>query len=314
MFGFQRIGDLAWAAGDAQAQGFLLGATAGRTTLNGEGLQHQDGHSHILAATIPNCVAYDPCFGYELAVIVHDGLKRMYQDQERVFYYLTVMNENYSHPAMPESLDGGKSVEEGIRRGIYLLEKDEQATVQLLGSGVILREVIKASKILREEYQIHSNVWSVTSFSELARDGMACEEYNRNHPLSDEPKESWLSQQMRLYHGTVVAATDHMRMYSEQIRPYLPDNRPYATLGTDGYGRSDTREKLRSYFEVDAAHIVVATLKQLADEGEVDNRLVKDAITSFEIDVDRPIAWQPQDHAKIKPVAEYVEPTSAEEK
>ena len=314
MFGFQRIGDLAWAAGDAQAQGFLLGATAGRTTLNGEGLQHQDGHSHILAATIPNCVAYDPCFGYELAVIVHDGLKRMYQDQERVFYYLTVMNENYEHPAMPESLDGGKSVEEGIRRGIYLFEKDDNATVQLLGSGVILREVIKASKILREEYQIHSNVWSVTSFNELARDGMACEEYNRNHPLSDEPKESWLSQQMRLYHGTVVAATDHMRMYSEQIRPYLPDNRPYATLGTDGYGRSDTREKLRSYFEVDAAHIVVATLKQLADEGEVDNRLVKDAITSFEIDVDRPIAWQPQDHAKIKPVAEYVEPTSAEEK
>jgi hypothetical protein len=173
MFGFQRIGDIAWAAGDAQAQGFLLGATAGRTTLNGEGLQHQDGHSHILANTIPNCVSYDPCFGYELAVIVHDGLQRMYVNQERVFYYLTVMNENYEHPAMPEG------AEEGIKRGMYLFEKDEKATVQLLGSGVILREVIKAAKILRDEYQIHSNVWSVTSFNELSRDGMACEEYYR---------------------------------------------------------------------------------------------------------------------------------------
>ncbi len=302
MFGFQRIGDIAWAAGDSQAQGFLCGATAGRTTLNGEGLQHQDGHSHILAATIPNCVAYDPCFGYELAVIVHDGLQRMYVNQERVFYYLTLMNENYDQPALPEG------AEEGIKRGMYLFNQDEKATVQLLGSGVILREVIKAAQILRDEYQIHSNVWSVTSFNELARDGMAVEEYNRLHPLED-GKESWVSQQLRDTDGIVVSATDHMRAYSEQIRAYLPDSRPYVTLGTDGYGRSDTRGNLRSYFGVDAAHIVVATLKKLADEGEVDARLVKDAISSFELDVDRPVAWLPQAHPSVQEVAAYTEST-----
>ncbi len=308
MFGFQRIGDLAWAAGDAQAQGFLLGATAGRTTLNGEGLQHQDGHSHILASTIPNCVSYDPCFGYELAVIVQDGLRRMYVQQERIFYYLTLMNENYAHPAMPEG------VEEGIKRGLYLLEHDEKATVQLFGAGVILREVQKAALILREEYQVHSNVWSVTSFNELARDGMACEEYQRKHPLDDEAPESWLSQQLRSYNGIIVAATDHIRLYSEQIRAYLPDNRPFVALGTDGYGRSDTRENLRSFFEVDAAHIVVATLKKLADEGEVENRLVKDAISSLEIDIDHPSAWKPQQHAQFQAVAPYLEADMSEEK
>jgi pyruvate dehydrogenase E1 component len=302
MCGFPRIGDIAWAAGDSQAQGFLCGATAGRTTLNGEGLQHQDGHSHILAATIPNCVAYDPCFGYELAVIVHDGLQRMYVNQERVFYYLTLMNENYDQPALPEG------AEEGIKRGMYLFNQDEKATVQLLGSGVILREVIKAAQILRDEYQIHSNVWSVTSFNELARDGMAVEEYNRLHPLED-GKESWVSQQLRDTDGIVVSATDHMRAYSEQIRAYLPDSRPYVTLGTDGYGRSDTRGNLRSYFGVDAAHIVVATLKKLADEGEVDARLVKDAISSFELDVDRPVAWLPQAHPSVQEVAAYTEST-----
>ncbi|WP_224973187.1 pyruvate dehydrogenase (acetyl-transferring), homodimeric type [Acinetobacter oleivorans] len=306
MFGFQRIGDIAWAAGDAQAQGFLLGATAGRTTLNGEGLQHQDGHSHILANTIPNCVSYDPCFGYELAVIVHDGLQRMYVNQERVFYYLTVMNENYEHPAMPEG------AEEGIKRGMYLFEKDEKATVQLLGSGVILREVIKAAKILRDEYQIHSNVWSVTSFNELSRDGMACEEYNRLHPLTEEVKESWVSKQLRGTEGIVVSATDHMRAYSEQIRAYLPDGRPFVALGTDGYGRSDTRANLRSFFGVDAAHIVVATLKKLADEGEVDARLVKDAISNFELDTDRPVAWAPQAHPEVQAVAEYNEAQTGE--
>ena len=307
MFGFQRIGDLAWAAGDAQAQGFLLGATAGRTTLNGEGLQHQDGHSHLLASTIPNCVAYDPCFGYELAVIVHDGLKRMYQQQERVFYYLTLMNENYAHPEMPQG------IEEGIKRGMYLLQQDPQATVQLLGSGVILREVMTAAQMLRDEYQIHANVWSVTSFNELARDGMACDEYNRLHPLAESTKESWLSQQLRPADGIVVAATDHIRAYSEQIRAYLPDNRPYVTLGTDGYGRSDTRSNLRSYFGVDAAHIVLATLKKLADEGEVENRLVKDAISSFELDTDRPVAWAPQQHSQLQEVAKYHEPQSGKE-
>ncbi|MNV39293.1 Pyruvate dehydrogenase E1 component [compost metagenome] len=301
MFGFQRIGDIAWAAGDAQAQGFLLGATAGRTTLNGEGLQHQDGHSHILANTIPNCVSYDPCFGYELAVIVHDGLQRMYVNQERIFYYLTVMNENYEHPEMPQG------AEEGIKRGMYLLQKDEKATVQLMGSGVILREVIKAAQILRDEYQIHSNVFSVTSFNELARDGMACEEYNRLHPMSENVKEAWVTEQLRGTEGIVVSATDHMRAYSEQIRAYLPDNRPFVALGTDGYGRSDSRAKLRSYFGVDAAHIVVATLKKLADEGEVDARLVKDAISTFELDTDRPVAWAPQATPSVHAVADYKE-------
>jgi pyruvate dehydrogenase E1 component len=254
-----------------------------------------------LANTIPNCVSYDPCFGYELAVIVHDGLQRMYVNQERVFYYLTVMNENYEHPEMP------KGVEEGIKRGMYLLEEDEKATVQLLGSGVILREVIKAAKILREEYQIHSNVYSVTSFNELARDGMACEEYNRLHPLAEDVKEAWVSKQLRGTEGIVVSATDHMRAYSEQIRAYLPDGRPFVALGTDGYGRSDTRANLRSYFGVDAAHIVVATLKKLADEGEVDARLVKDAISTFELDTDRPVAWAPQETPSVHAVADYKE-------
>ena len=234
-------------------------------------------------------------------MIVHDGLQRMYVNQERVFYYLTLMNENYEHPPMPQG------AEEGIKRGMYLLEEDEKATVQLMGSGVILREVIKAAKILREEYQIHANVWSVTSFNELARDGMACEEYNRLHPLAEEAKEPWVSQQLRDKDGIVVSATDHMRAYSEQIRAYLPDSRPFVGLGTDGYGRSDTRGNLRSYFGVDAAHIVVATLKKLADEGEVDARLVKDAISSFELDTDRPVAWAPQATPELHPVADYKE-------
>lgn len=303
MFGFQRVGDLIWAAGDCQAQGFLLGATAGRTTLNGEGLQHQDGHSHILAATVPNCISYDPCFGYELAVIVQDGLRRMYGDGERVFYYLTVMNENYEQPALPQNgpQDRPDEVIEGIRKGMYLLDQDGNATVQLLGSGVILREVQKAAQILKDEYAIHANVWSVTSFNELARDGMACEAHNRLHPLADEKdvKVAWVTQQLSAHAGVVLAATDYSRAYSEQIRAYMPDNRPYVALGTDGYGRSDTRENLRSYFGVDAAHIVVATLKLLADEGEVDRRMVKDAISSFELETDLPLAWMPQTHAQL---------------
>jgi pyruvate dehydrogenase E1 component len=300
MFGFQRVGDLIWAAGDCQAQGFLLGATAGRTTLNGEGLQHQDGHSQVLANTVPNCMSYDPCFGYELAVIVQDGLRRMYGPVdagggERIFYYLTVMNENYVQPAMPDG------VEEGICRGMYLLQKDEQASVQLLGSGVILREVQKAAQILKDEYAIHANVWSVTSFNELARDGMKCELQNRLHPICEEKdiQVPWVAQQLASYQGIVVAATDYIRAYSEQIRAYLPDNRPYVALGTDGFGRSDTRENLRAYFGVDAAHIVVATLKLLADEGEVDRRMVKDAISSFELETDVPAPWMPQECAPV---------------
>lgn len=296
MFGFQRVGDLIWAAGDCQAQGFLLGATAGRTTLNGEGLQHQDGHSHIIASTVPNCIAYDPCYGYELAVIMQDGLKRMYGDGERVFYYLTVMNENYVQPPMPEGCT------EGIKRGMYLLEDNGSNSVQLLGSGVILREVQKAAKLLKAEYNVTANVWSVTSFNELTRDGMACDDYNRLHPLQEQLV-PWITEQMAPYEGVVVAATDYVRNYAEQVRGWLPDNRPYSTLGTDGFGRSDTREQLRSYFNVDAAHIVVATLKLLADEGEIDPRLVKDAITTFEIDVDLPPAWQPQPHFDFSPDA-----------
>ena len=303
MFGFQRVGDLIWAAGDCQAQGFLLGATAGRTTLNGEGLQHQDGHSQVLANTVPNCISYDPCFGYELAVIVQDGMRRMYGPKEngggeRIFYYITIMNENYQQPTMPED------VEEGICRGMYLLQEDKQASVQLLGSGVILREVQKAAQILKDEYAVHANVWSVTSFNELARDGMNCELQNRLHPLSEEDdvQVPWVAQQLANHKGVVVAATDYMRVYSEQIRAYLPDNRPYVTLGTDGFGRSDTRENLRAYFGVDAAHIVVATLKLLADEGEVDRRMVKDAISSFELETDLPAPWMPQTAAPVQEV------------
>lgn len=304
MFGFQRVGDLIWAAGDCQAQGFLLGATAGRTTLNGEGLQHQDGHSLLLANTVPNCMSYDPCFGYELAVIVQDGLRRMYGPVdsgggERIFYYLTVMNENYVQPGMPAG------VEEGICRGMYLLQQDEQATVQLLGSGVILREVQQAAQILKDEYAIHANVWSVTSFNELARDGMKCELQNRLHPICEEAEIQvpWVAQQLANHQGIVVAATDYVRAYSEQIRAYLPDNRPYVTLGTDGFGRSDTRDNLRAYFGVDAAHIVVATLKLLADEGEVDRRMVKDAISSFELETEIPAPWLPQAAAPINDVS-----------
>ncbi len=303
MFGFQRVGDLIWAAGDCQAQGFLLGATAGRTTLNGEGLQHQDGHSQVLANTVPNCISYDPCFGYELAVIVQDGMRRMYGPKEngggeRIFYYITIMNENYQQPTMPED------VEEGICRGMYLLQEDKQASVQLLGSGVILREVQKAAQILKDEYAVHANVWSVTSFNELARDGMNCELQNRLHPLSEEDdvQVPWVAQQLANHKGVVVAATDYMRVYSEQIRAYLPDNRPYVTLGTDGFGRSDTRENLRAYFGVDAAHIVVATLKLLADEGEVDRRMVKDAISSFELETDLPAPWMPLTAAPVQEV------------
>lgn len=296
MFGFQRVGDLAWAAGDCQAQGFLMGGTAGRTTLNGEGLQHQDGHHMVLFNTVPNCVSYDPCYGYELGVIIHDGLKRMYADGERVYYYITLMNENYEHPAMPEG------VEEGIKRGMYLLEDRGAKQVQLLGSGVILREVQKAAQILADEFNIQANVWSVTSFNELARDGMATDEYNRLHPL-EEQKTPWVTEQLAQHEGVVVAATDYIRAFSEQIRAWLPDSRPYATLGTDGFGRSDSRAQLRSFFKVDAAHIVVATLKLLADEGEVDPRLVKDAINSFGIDTEAPPAWYPPQQIDQSPDA-----------
>lgn len=281
MFGFQRIGDLAWAAGDMQARGFLLGGTAGRTTLAGEGLQHQDGHSHMLASTIPNCVSYDPTFAYELAVIIHDGMRRMFQNQENVFYYITVMNENYAHPPLPEN----PAVREGIVKGMYLLHTQADAKVQLLGSGAILREVIAAADLLREEFSIHANVWSVTSFNELRRDGLDCERWNLLH--SDEtPRRSYVEKSLSAYNGPVVAATDYMKLYADQIREFVPHN--FACLGTDGFGRSDSRAKLREFFEVNRYYICVATLKSLADEGKIEAHVVSRALAQFGIDPNKP--------------------------
>ena len=261
MFGFQRIGDLAWAAGDSRTRGFLLGGTAGRTTLNGEGLQHEDGHSHLLSATIPNCVSYDPTYNFELAVIIRDGLRRMIGEQEDVFYYLTLMNENYQHPAMPEGC------EEGILRGMYLLQSAENAKVQLLGSGVILREVLAAAELLQDDFGVAADVWSVPSFTELRRDGMEVDRWNTLHP-GEEPKTAWIGTQLGDRPGPVVAATDYMRSFADQIRPWV--NAPYRVLGTDGFGRSDYRKTLRSFFEVDRHHVALAALTELAKTGEVD--------------------------------------------
>ncbi|KTD75094.1 pyruvate dehydrogenase (acetyl-transferring), homodimeric type [Legionella waltersii] len=277
MFGFQRIGDLAWAAGDMQARGFLLGGTAGRTTLAGEGLQHQDGHSHILSSTIPNCISYDPTFAYELAVIIQDGLHRMYEKQENVFYYITVMNENYIHPDMP------KGAEKGILKGMYLLKeckKPSKKHVQLMGCGTILREVLKAATMLEEDFSVTSDIWSVTSFTELRREGLACERHNSLHP-EQTPKLSYVTQQLKDKEGPVIASTDYMRLYADQIRPFVPHK--YITLGTDGYGRSDTRTKLRHFFEVDAKYIVLAALNALVAEGAIEKSKVKDAIKRYNL-------------------------------
>lgn len=282
MFGFQRIGDLAWAAGDMQARGFLLGGTAGRTTLAGEGLQHQDGHSHILASTIPNCVSYDPAYAYELAVIIQNGLHRMYEKMENIFYYITVMNENYTHPDMPTG------VEENIIKGMYLLkEKKKKATahVQLLGSGTILREVIKAAQMLDEDFSISADIWSVTSFNELRRDGLSVERHNALHP-DEKAKESHVTRLLKDRTGPVIAATDYMRVYAEQIRPFIKNR--YVTLGTDGYGRSDTRERLRHFFEVDAKFIVLAALNALVAEGLIEKTKVKEAMQRYHINPDKP--------------------------
>jgi pyruvate dehydrogenase E1 component len=281
MFGFQRIGDLAWAAGDMQARGFLIGGTAGRTTLAGEGLQHQDGHSHLLAATIPNCVSYDPAFAYELAVIVQDGMRRMYQEQENIFYYITVMNENYLQPAMPE---GG---EEGIVRGLYLLRKGgkRKLRVQLLGSGTILREVRAAAELLEKDFQVSADVWSVTSFNELRRDGQDVERWNMLHP-EQKPRISYVADQLRGHKGPIVAATDYMRSYAEQIRPYLEAD--YSVLGTDGFGRSDMRSQLRKFFEVNRYYVAIAALKALADEGAIKPEVVSLAMKKYKIDPDKP--------------------------
>ena len=279
MFGFQRVGDLAWLAGDIQAKGFLIGATAGRTSLNGEGLQHQDGHSLVQAATIPSCISYDPTYAYEMAVIIHDGLRRMYQQQENVFYYLTAMNENYSHPAMP------KGVEEGIIKGMYQLKSGDnhQLKAQLLGSGTILREVEAAAQLLDKDWQVAATVWSVTSMNELARDGLATDRYNRLHP-SKKKKRSYVADCLDDQSGVVVASTDYISLYAEQIRPWIKST--YVVLGTEGFGRSDTREKLRRFFEVDRYHVVVATLHALADEGELSYSVAKKAIKKYKIDAE----------------------------
>ena len=274
MFGFQRIGDLAWAAGDQRARGFLLGGTAGRTTLAGEGLQHQDGHGHIMANTIPNCISYDPTFAYELAVIVQDGMHRMYQNQESVFYYLSVMNENYVHPAMP------KGAETGIIKGGYLFRKAgrKKKRVQLLGSGTIFREAIAAAEMLAEDWSVDANLWSMTSFNELCRDGQDCERWNTMHPEA-EPRQPYVAELLKDQKGPFIAATDYIKGYAEQIRPWVPGR--YVVLGTDGFGRSDTRAQLRKHFEVDRFYITVTALKALADEGTIPASDVSKAIEQY---------------------------------
>lgn len=284
MFGFQRIGDLAWAAGDMQARGFLVGGTAGRTTLAGEGLQHQDGHSHLQASTIPNCVSYDPTYGYELAVIVQDGLRRMYAEEENVFYYLTVMNENYTHPAMP------KGVEEGILKGLYQLSKSKKddgktPTVQLMGSGTILNECVAAAELLEAEYGVAANVWSATSMNELRREGLAVQRWNMLHP-SEKPRISYVEQCLQDQTGPVIAATDYMKIYADSIREFVPSR--YVVLGTDGFGRSDDRQQLRSHFEVNREHIVLAALSSLLEDGSIEVKVVNKAIKQFNIDPEKP--------------------------
>ncbi|MEY3580118.1 MAG: pyruvate dehydrogenase (acetyl-transferring), homodimeric type [Pseudomonadota bacterium] len=284
MFGLQRIGDLAWAAGDMRARGFLLGGTAGRTTLNGEGLQHEDGHSHVLASTIPNCMPYDPTFAHEVAVIMHDGLKRMVEQQEDVFYYITLMNENYSHPG----LQAGQ--EAGILKGMYRLKisgKTATNRVQLMGSGTILREVIAAAELLEQEWDIAADIWSAPSFTLLARDGQDAERWNMLNPTKA-PRLAYVTQQLTDSAGPIIAATDYMRTYAEQIRAFMPTGRSYKVLGTDGFGRSDTRAKLREFFEVNRYFVVIAALKSLVDAGSLDKAIVAKAIQKYGIQADKP--------------------------
>ncbi|MDG2048442.1 MAG: pyruvate dehydrogenase (acetyl-transferring), homodimeric type [Halioglobus sp.] len=286
MFGFQRIGDLAWAAGDSQARGFLIGATAGRTTLNGEGLQHQDGHSHLAASTIPNCVSYDPTYAYELAVIIHDGLHRMYNQGENRFYYITTMNENYVQPAMPPG------AEDGIIHGMYQFKTSTapgDLRIQLLGCGAILREVEAAAAILESNYQIAADVWSMTSVNELQREGKAVQRWNLLHPEA-EPRVPYVTRMLSASGGPTVAATDYVKSYTDQIREFVPG--AFIVLGTDGFGRSDTRSKLREFFEVSREYIVLAALKALADEGRIENAVVAQAMGALGINPDKPSPLQ----------------------
>jgi pyruvate dehydrogenase E1 component len=283
MFGVQRTGDLWWAAGDSRARGFLLGGTSGRTTLNGEGLQHEDGHSHVWAASVPNCIPYDPTYAYELAVIMQDGMRRMYQEQEDVYYYITVMNENYEHPAMPAG------AEPGILKGMYLLKKGGAAKaprVQLLGSGSILREVEAGAELLHKDWGVESDIWSCPSFTLLAREGSDAARWNLLHPAEKKPRLSYVEECLKDTQGPVIASTDYVRNYAEQIRAFVP--RRYAVLGTDGFGRSDTREQLRHFFEVDRHWVTVAALKALADEGTIDRAKVGEAIKKYGLDPSKP--------------------------
>jgi pyruvate dehydrogenase E1 component len=280
MFGFQRVGDLAWAAGDMQARGFLLGGTAGRTTLNGEGLQHEDGHSHIMSSLIPNCVSYDPTFAHEVAVIVQDGLRRMVQEQENVYYYITVMNENYAQPGLKEG------DQEGILRGMYRFRsagQNQKNRVQLMGSGTILREVLAAQELLETDWNVGSDVWSVTSFTELRRDGLDCERHNLLHPQESNPRVSYVTQQLADTQGPIVVSTDYVKAYGDQIRAFVPAGRIFKVLGTDGFGRSDFRYKLREHFEVDRHFVVLAALRGLADEGKIPLSTVAQAIAKYGI-------------------------------
>ncbi len=281
MFGFQRIGDLAWAAGDSRCRGFLLGATAGRTTLNGEGLQHEDGHSHLMAATIPNCVSYDPTFAYELAVIIQEGMRRMVQNQEDVYYYITLMNENYSHPALPAG------AVQGILKGLYSFSKSKTKgeKVQLMGSGVILREVIAAAELLEKDWGVSADVWSATSFTELRREGLDCERWNMLNP--EKPQRlNYVAESLKEAKGPVIASTDYMKSFAEQIQRFVPNR--FVALGTDGYGRSDSREALRDFFEVDARYIAVAALKALSDEGKLPTAKVLEAVNKYKLDANKP--------------------------
>jgi pyruvate dehydrogenase E1 component len=284
MFGFQRVGDLAWAAADLRTRGFLLGGTSGRTTLNGEGLQHEDGHSQVFASFIPNCVSYDPTYQYEVAVIVQDGLRRMLTDQEDVYYYITLLNENYRHPDMP------KGAEQGILKGMYVLHEGGKAEkksprVQLLGSGAILREVEAAAELLKNDFNVAADVWSVTSFNELRRDGIDAERWNLLHP-EDKPRLSYVEQCLGERKGPVVASTDYIRTFADQIRPFVKAR--YVTLGTDGFGRSDLRRKLREFFEVNRYYVALAALKALADDGDIDRKVVSEAIKKYGIDPSKP--------------------------
>ncbi|MBN8480151.1 MAG: pyruvate dehydrogenase (acetyl-transferring), homodimeric type [Xanthomonadales bacterium] len=296
MFGFQRIGDLAWAAGDMRARGFLIGGTAGRTTLNGEGLQHEDGHSHLLAGAIPNCRSYDPTFSFEIAVIVQDGVRRMMSEQEDVYYYLTVMNENYAHPDMPAG------AEAGIIKGMYLLRDSGTGTesgktkpkakgvpvVQLMGSGTILREVIAAAELLEKEFGVAADIWSCPSFNELRRDGFDVERWNRLHPMAKQPRKAWVTECLEGRGGPIVSATDYVRGYSDQVRAFIPPGRSFIALGTDGYGRSDTRAHLRAFFEVDRYWIAQAAITALAAEGKMNPEDVARAIREWKLDPEKP--------------------------